>query len=72
MILYGEIFVKCNLKDCIYIDEEFAEKVRREDKVNFDCGDYSPGRYAWIIDDIEYIEPIKAVGHLSIWNYNPE
>lgn len=69
---YGEIFIKCNLKDCIYIDEEFAEKVRHEDSVNFDCGDYTPGRYAWILDDIEYIEPIKAVGRLSIWNYNPE
>ena len=28
------------------------------------------GRYAWILADIEVLDnPIKAKGHLSIWNY---
>ena len=31
---------------------------------------YEIGRYAWILDDVEIIEPIKAKGQLGIWNYN--
>ena len=34
------------------------------------CGIYEEGRYAWILENIEQLEkPIKAKGHLSIWNY---
>lgn len=34
-------------------------------------GDYTPGRYAWILDNIESLsEPIEAKGHLGLWNYN--
>lgn len=69
---YGTIFAKCNLKDCIKIDEEYSQKVKAENPLCFDCGDYTSGRYAWILDDIEYITPIHAQGHLSIWNYDAE
>lgn len=69
---FGTIFAKCNLVDCILIDEAFANKVKQNDFLCFDCGDYTPGRYAWILEDVEYITPITAAGHLSIWNYYPE
>lgn len=69
---YGTIFVKCNLIDCIRIDDEYAKKVKAENPLCFDCGDYTSGRYAWILDDIEYINPIHAQGHLSIWNYEAD
>lgn len=68
--MYGMIIAKCNLVDCVYIDEEFAAKTYTENPLNYDCGDYTVGRYAWILKDIEYIDPIPAVGHLSIWNYD--
>ena len=67
---YGTIFAKCNLVDCILIDEAFADKIKTENPKCYYCGDYTPGRFAWILSDIEYIEPIKAIGHLSIWKYN--
>lgn len=67
---YGEIFIKCNLIDCVKIDAEYAEKVKKEDPLNYECGNYTLGRYAWILTDIEYITPIPAKGRLSIWNYN--
>lgn len=67
---YGLIFAKCKLTDCVLINEDFANKVKGTDFLCYDCGDYSTGRYAWILSDIEYIEPIQAQGHLSIWNYN--
>ena len=67
---YGEIFIKCNLVDCVKIDAKYAEKAKEEDPLNYECGNYTLGRYAWILTDIEYITPIPAKGRLSIWNYN--
>lgn len=32
-------------------------------------GDYTPGRYAWILDNIERIEPVPAKGKQRIWNW---
>lgn len=69
---YGYIICKCNLVDCIYMDEEFVNKIK-EDKIEFTCGNYEIGRYAWILDNIEVLEmPIKTKGRLSIWNYEGE
>ena len=67
---YGEIFIKCKLVDCVKIDEEYSAKLKEENPLNHECGNYTPGRYAWILTDIEYITPIPAKGQLSIWNYN--
>ena len=70
--MYRMIIAKCNLVDCVYIDEEFAAKTCKENPSNYDCGDYAVGRYASILKDIEYINPIPAIGYSSIWNYNPQ
>ena len=66
---YGTIFAKCTLTDCILIDDTFSENVKRKNINNFLCGDYTPGRYAWILTDVKYVTPIIAKGQLSIWNY---
>ena len=69
---YGHILCKCKLVDCVYMDEEFLNHIRK-DKQEFLCGEYSLGRYAWILEDVEPLqEPIPAKGHLNIWNYEPE
>ncbi|MBO4785212.1 MAG: ASCH domain-containing protein [Lachnospiraceae bacterium] len=67
---FGTIFAKCNLVDCVKIDEAFANSVKESDFLCYDCGDYTPGRYAWILEDIELIEPITATGKLGLWNYS--
>lgn len=67
---YGNIFVKCNLIDCIKITNEYADYVLEDNPTNFMCGNFAEGRYAWVLEDIEYIDPIPAKGHLSIWRYN--
>lgn len=64
---YGTIFAKCNLSDCILITDEYAQKIKESDPRCFLCGDYTPGRYAWILTDIEPIEPIFKTGKLGIW-----
>jgi hypothetical protein len=33
-------------------------------------GDFTPGRYAWILNNIEILKkPIPAKGQLSLWEY---
>lgn len=66
---YGFIICKCNLVDCIYMTSEFIEKEKINNYENFIAGHYEVGRYAWVLDNIEPIEPIKVKGQLGIWNY---
>lgn len=65
---YGNIICRCNLVDCIYMDEKFLEYVK-QNPMEYNLGEYKLGRYAWIIKDIEPIYPIKIKGKLNIWNY---
>lgn len=69
---YGTIFAKCNLVDCIKITAEFANHIRETNPRCYLCGDYTPGRYAWILSDIELIEPIPKSGKLGIWYYDKD
>lgn len=64
---YGTIFAKCILSDCILITEEFAKQIREKNPKCFLCGDFTSGRYAWILTDIQPIEPIPQKGKLGIW-----
>ena len=62
------IICKANLVDCIYMDEKFIKEIKK-DKQEFCCGLYETGRYAWILENVIAITPIKAKGRLNIWNY---
>ena len=69
---YEKIICKCNLVDCIYMDEEFINEVKKNQQ-EYLCGEYKIGRYAWILDNIKPLEPmIPAKGSLNIWNYYKE
>ena len=57
------------LVDCVYMDEDFVNKIKNENPIEFMCGEYAVGRYAWILKDIEMIKPIEAKGHLGLWEY---
>ena len=69
---YGNIICKCNLVDCIYMTKEYVENIKNNNPQEYLCGDFQEGRYAWVLDNIESIEPIKAKGVLGIWNYYNE
>lgn len=70
---FGNIICKCNLVDCIYMTKEYVENMKINNHQEYICGKYEEGRYAWILEDIEPLgKPIKAKGHLSIWNYDDE
>lgn len=32
-------------------------------------GDFTPGRFAWILKNIQPIEPIPIKGHQGLWNW---
>lgn len=67
---YGHIIAEATLVDCIYMDEDFISKIKNNNQ-EYICGEYSIGRYAWILEDIkELSKPIPAKGYLGIWNYN--
>lgn len=70
---YGKIICKCKLVDCIKMTEEYINKIKKENKIEYICGYYSVGRYAWILEDIQVLQkPISAKGKLNIWTYNEE
>lgn len=66
---YGNIICSCNLIDCIEMTDEFIKEIKKN-KNEYVSGIYAKGRYAWIFNDIKILDnPIKAKGHLGIWNY---
>ena len=66
---YGCIIAKCNLVDCKLMTEEFINEVKKNYN-EYISGFYEPGRYAWILEDIEVLEtPIPAKGWLGVWRY---
>lgn len=67
---YGKIIVKCRLTDCIKMNADYVEMIKKTDQKNYLTGIYKEGRYAWILEDIEVLEKeVKAKGHLGIWNF---
>jgi hypothetical protein len=69
---FGYIICKCKLADCIYMDEDFVNEIKKNSQ-EYTCGKYEVGRYAWILEDIEPLkQSIKAKGQLNIWDYHNE
>lgn len=65
----GNIICKCNLVDCVYMDEKFIENIK-QDPIEYSVGEYKIGRYAWILEDVELTYPIPINGKLNIWNFD--
>lgn len=66
---YGNIICSCELVDCVEMTEKFIEEIK-QNKNEYISGIYAKGRYAWILKDIKILDkPIKAKGHLGIWNF---
>ena len=64
--------MQMSIISCIEIKKEFLEKIKL-DRQEYICGEYSIGRYAWILEDIEPLEKeIEAKGKLGVWNLKDE
>ena len=69
---FGAIIGEATIADVIRIEDlemndELINRLTMEEKA---FGDYSYGRYAWMLEDaVEFTTPIPARGTLSIWEY---
>ncbi len=67
----GEIIGYARLTHCIQITEGFASVVKRDNPSEYAFGDYTPGRYAWLLEDIIKLpESILAKGKQRLWNHD--
>lgn len=67
-VLPGYIICKASLVDSICMDDEFINEVKKN-PWKYKSSYYKPGRYAWKLENVEVIKPIKAKGNLGLWNY---
>jgi len=62
----GAIVATCRLADVIHTDKGAPTDV--EDLF----GDWSPGRYAWLLEDVAPLaQPVLARGALGLWEWEP-
>lgn len=67
---FGKIICSCELVDCIYMTKEFINELKRNNYQEYICGEYTEGRYAWILKNVHILDkPIEVKGHLGVWNY---
>lgn len=73
---FGSIIAIGDLVDCVQMEELYEDYAILKSGIKvegneFIFGDYTPGRYAWIIDNIQLLDkPIEVKGHLGLWDYN--
>jgi activating signal cointegrator 1 len=65
----GVVVATCELANCASITNRFV--FRAEDGAHErDFGDYTPGRYAWILGNVKALpEPIPATGAQGLWEW---
>ena len=67
----GFMVCRCVLKDCLPMDESFLGWIEAHPLEKL-CGEYAPGRFAWVLEQVEPLEaPVAAKGHLSLWEWEP-
>jgi len=70
----GKIIAKATITDCIYVDEEFAQKCVKKDPTIYrgliNKGDWNG--YGFKLENIEKVNPIEVNGKLSLWDYDYE
>ncbi len=64
---YGLVVCRCILADCLPMDEAFFASFPLS-PVERLCGEYAPGRFAWVLDQVEPLaKPFPAKGRLGLW-----
>ena len=65
---FGKVVAIGNLVDCVPITPEFVANLSEQEKA---FGDYTPGRFAWILEDVRRFEkPVPAKGMQGLWNWD--
>ena len=67
----GAIIGEAEITDCILVDEEFNEKIRKINPIVYGRSNHVEN-YAWKLENvIKYDKPIPVKGKLGLWNYEP-
>ena len=68
----GYIIGEANLVDCILVDEDFNNRLLKENNIVYGKSNHVE-KYAWKLEDIVmYKEPICVRGKLGLWDYNDD
>lgn len=78
----GVVLCTCNLVDCLEIlnrtsiDKKIVAAQLSDGREitgnELRFGDYFPGRYAWILENVKWLpEPMPAKGKQGLWNWEP-
>ena len=67
----GCIIAKANITDCIKVDDEFRNKHKEKVYSNV-INDKTFDGYAFKLENVQKIKPIKTDGKLSLWEYEGE
>jgi len=66
---FGVVLATCRLVDVLPTTDEFLTNVLLTPEWNY--GDYSPGRFAWLLDDITRLDPpVTASGRQGLWEWS--
>lgn len=74
----GAVIATCLLADCLPMEATVCLAGVFDDHPDLDTeqerlfGDYSPGRWAWVLEDIKPIVPQQARGALGLWEWSPK
>ena len=64
----GSIIGEAELTDCILVDENFNQNLRKIDNVVYGRSNHVE-KYAWKLENVKkYDEPISMKGKLGLWN----
>lgn len=63
---FGAVIGTVEIADCVPV-EEIVDSLTASEKL---FGDYSPGRFAWVLKDpVRFEKPIPARGNQGWWNW---
>lgn len=72
----GSVLATCNLLDCLPMESRgclagvFADYPELDTAQERAFGDFSPGRWAWVLEDVHmFPKPIPAKGALGLWEW---
>lgn len=69
----GSIIGKATIVNCIHINKEFRDHLKRSNPAEYAFGDYRIGRYAWVFENpVLFEKPIPARGRQGLWNWDRE
>ncbi len=70
----GKIIAQATITDCVYVDEEFAQKMYKKDPIVYKGLISKDNRngYGFKLENVKEVCPIEVNGKLSLWNYDYE